>query len=1236
MSLDVRSIFRLTASSLLVALCSSFAVAGEPGAGARLPVGYPDRSGETDILRGFKDPPPGYGDVAFYWWLGDTLTHERILWQMDQLAGRGVTGLQVNYAHTDTGGYSYGRTMRSAPPLFSDAWWELFRWFLGEARKRGMSVSLSDYTLGRAGQGWYVDEMLSGNPGLAGSKLACVDTVVHGGTVFTAEVPPGLLLAVAYRKDGDTLVTASRTGLGDSMKQNHVSWSVPPGVWRVLFIHREHVPASLDPMHPLAGKEYVAHFFQRFEDHCPGEAGKGLNFFFSDELDFGIRGWLWDDIFAAEFLKRKGYDVLPELGALFADCGPRTPKVRLDYSDVMVALSEEHFFKPLYDWHTERGMLFGCDHGGRGTDVTEFGDYFRAQRWMSGPGCDQPDLARDIVKNKVASSIAHLYERPRTWLEGYHSSGWGTSSAQVADATFANFGMGQNLLSLHGLYYSTHGSWWEWAPPDNHFRQPYWAEMPGFLHCVERLSYVLSQGVHRCDVAVLYPVAPMEAGIGGDAAVTMAFTAMRGLYTAGIDADFIDFESVARADVAQGELRVAGERYKVLVLPALAAVRYAMMEKIQSFASSGGTVIALGALPGASDRAGRQDAELDRIVRGLFGRSAARTADSTAASSTARGIVLPDAAGLAREVTRSVPRDIQWEPVAGQSVEVLHRSIGKRDVYYVYGAKQGTELTFRMRGKVELWDPWTGTVRPVPVRSSDANGTRLLAPLTETEPQLFVFSPGTPSVAPRANRDLKSTQIPLDGEWQMKIVPTLDNQWGDYRLPAFAESLGVEVSTMLYKEERGAKAVWQLPWLTEDSTWRPVAVSFGPQFMKLGPMPRDAKAIALRFAQVGTMDPADSIEVGGRAYGWTPYEFSWRWGLKDNTGHQGYHGLKGFVHDDQIQLGRAVKAWRGVPAPQYEQEGDGRVAYLWSTVRAARAGWGTIRRHGIAPTAVWVNNERLDTSAQRCRLFRGVNTILLRYEGTGVGAYVIDTAAATQPSPLRVPMASVWYTAPGVMRFDVQPDPSPAIGWYRFAVPAGVRSLRFAAYGAPRVWVDGVLAPLERDSVASPRFPASGASVWRAVLPAPITHATVAALRVEMTAGCYGGAAIPEPVVVHCDSGMVTLKDLAGDRALGTYSGGLLYTKTVVLTRAQAGKKIILDLGALTSSARVFVNGSPAGEHAAPPWVFDLSGKLKVGTNRIEVLVHTTLGNHYRAVPSGYPGRDRSGLVGPVVLRVEG
>jgi len=36
-----------------------------------LPPGFPDRSPNLDVLPGFKTPPAGYGDVAFYWWIGD-------------------------------------------------------------------------------------------------------------------------------------------------------------------------------------------------------------------------------------------------------------------------------------------------------------------------------------------------------------------------------------------------------------------------------------------------------------------------------------------------------------------------------------------------------------------------------------------------------------------------------------------------------------------------------------------------------------------------------------------------------------------------------------------------------------------------------------------------------------------------------------------------------------------------------------------------------------------------------------------------------------------------------------------------------------------------------------------------------------------------------------------------------------------------------------------------------------
>jgi hypothetical protein len=111
-------------------------------------IGFPSRDPGFDAKPGFKSPPPGYGEVAFFWWLGDPLTRERLAWHLDQLKGRGVTGLQINYAHSDKGGVSYGLSMPSDPPIFSPAWWELVQWFAAEAYKRGMSISLSDYTLG--------------------------------------------------------------------------------------------------------------------------------------------------------------------------------------------------------------------------------------------------------------------------------------------------------------------------------------------------------------------------------------------------------------------------------------------------------------------------------------------------------------------------------------------------------------------------------------------------------------------------------------------------------------------------------------------------------------------------------------------------------------------------------------------------------------------------------------------------------------------------------------------------------------------------------------------------------------------------------------------------------------------------------------------------------------------------------------------------------------------------------
>ena len=954
-------------------------------------IGFPSRDPKLDARPSFQNPPPGYGEVGFYWWLGDPLTKERLTWQLDQLAGKGVAGLQINYAHSDRGGRSYGLTYPSEPALFSEDWWKLTSWFMQEAKKRDMAVSLSDYTLG-VGQGWCMDEVLREHPEVNGTVLQHEAKEVAAGDVqMNLRGTP--LMVAAYNA-----TTGAAVDLRPQVSAGVLKWRAPEGRWRIVAVYPQPVVPSYDPMNPLSGPEYAKKFFGRWEEHNPGEGGQGLNFFFSDELDFGVHGQLWNERFADEFRRRKGYDVVPELPALFADIGPRTPKVRLDYRDVMVSLTEEGFFRPLFEWHQSRGMIYGCDHGGRGRNVVEFGDYFRTQRWMNGTGNDQPNLSSDLIKTKVNSSIVHLYQRARVWLEGYYGSGWGTSSEQLADATFRNFAHGHTLLTFHGLYYSTHGGWWEWAPPCNHFRMPYWTHMGEFLKCSTRLSYLLSQGVHRCDVAILYPVAAMEADLDGNRAVQTAFDAGQHLYGQGIDFDYMDFESLARAEVEEKELRVSGERYRVLILPATRAVRWSTIQKALEFQRAGGLVLALGALPEASDRAGRDDAELNTAVKTLFGDGKN---------------VLKSPAEAAALITGAFPRDFVAVGQPKSSPQFLHRQIGARDVFMVYGAAKDSEFAFRAAGQVELWDPWTGNFHPVRAVSQEGGVTKLRLPLTEKEAQLIVFSPGHAELEPATPAAAPSV-VPLDGPWEFELKPTMDNRFGDFRWPPAPALIGAEARRFLYADETKPNPGWQDP-AFDDSKWSKSTASFGPKFWKLGPLPDQANTAALeaQLAQLQQVDPAAPVEVAGKPYRWQPYSFSWRYGMENDPGHQGYHGLKEEVLDEFIGLGKRRESGTGT---SYEKEDGGSRYYLWTSVAAASATPASAVAGGFKPAAVWLNHSRLAKATGKVQLNSGANPLLLRYDAPGRGYFVVQTgetgaSSAAQTEPFSPAAFWIWTTS---------------------------------------------------------------------------------------------------------------------------------------------------------------------------------------------------------------------------------
>jgi hypothetical protein len=495
---------------------------------------------------------------------------------------------------------------------------------------------------------------------------------------------------------------------------------------------------------------------------------------------------------------------------------------------------------------------------------------------------------------------------------------------------------------------------------------------------------------------------------------------------------------------------------------------------------------------------------------------------------------------------------------------------------------------------------------------------RLRLPLSEREPQVVVFDDGSPEI--EASPAVPATSLTVEGDWEFELKPVLDNRWGDYNWPPSPSMVGPEARRFRYAAETVPDPGWQVAAL-DDTRWQTVTSSFGPKFWKLGPLPDGFDGQAL--VGITEVAPGDAVEFRGRRYQWQPYEFSWRWGVEGDPGHQGYHGLKEKVPNEFIVLGRHRRTDTG---SAYEEEDDGSRYFLWTSVAASRPVSARLLVGGNLPTAAWINHDAVTGAAAGVQLRAGANPLLLRYDQVGRGYAVVDVAqpggqtepAADDDSVVRVsPLAMFWYGKDRFLPFDAQPQAEVPAGWYRFTSPPGLRALSISSRGQVQAWAGGeALRPM-----AGGRF----------VVPQPSTSPVVVAARIRAPRGEYGGAALAGPILLDCGPGRIGLGDWSRIDGLASYSGGAWYRKTVSLPSAS---HVMLDLGEVVATAEVRVNGRSAGIRVAPPWRFDVSALVKAGDNRIEVLVYNTLSNHYSTIPTRYRGRTTSGLLGPVNIEL--
>ena len=1173
--------------------------------------GWPVHSSKLDVLPGFKDPPPGYGEVPFWWWSGDTLNSDRLKEQLRELHDKGISGVQVNYSHLDTPGWM---TDQDKPEIFSEEWWEIWSEVSKECAKLDMGIGLSTYTIDwpRGAPNLFY-KLFYSKPYLNAYEIQKGEIVTAvAGEDIEIVMPEDAFAARAYRSEEGAPLKGG-IDLTPLIKNGILSWKAPEGTWEIWTYRAVRKEGSLNPLMAGSGDTVINGFFQPFEDRAPGKSSKGLNYFFNDELHIVVGKYAWNPDFAEEFKKRKGYDLFEVLPAMWVDMGNMTPKIRMDYADVRMSLIEERYFKPIYEWHSKRGMIYGCDSGGRGLDPSEFGDYFRATRWYSAPGHDTPGGKADLIKGKVSSSIANLYQRPRVWLEGYHSLGWGATPEQLMFATRENFLYGCTLLNLHGLYYSTYGSFWEWAPPCYHFRMPYWDHMDTFLRYFDRLSWLMSQGHTVCDVAIVYPVAPYEAEMGGDTARNTSFELGRKLMAAGISFEFIDNESLARAVIDNGCLKVqdAGASFKALIFADMKAARWQSIEKAAAFAEGGGNVFSVGVIPSASDRAGRNDGELILINDIAFKQNCRlNTTDEVVTA-----------------IKNSFVQDVSGRE---QTVRYLHRKAGFRDVYMVMDAKPGSVVEFRCKGSVELWDPWTGNTKPLRVKDETQSGTLVELPLEEYEASIVVFTPGKKHVNPPENKDIEVKEIYLPLEWNVSFIPTMDNKWGDFRLPVDDNSvIGPEARRFKWARETGDMARTAMLPGTDDSNWEEKLHGFGTQYYVLGPIPEDVGIYYFekRLAAITSIDPSVPEYVYGRRFMWQPYDISWRLGKEGDPGHQGYHGLKRSVTDDFLCLGKPEQAFNEI---RYVDEVPNGRYYVWTSATVPRDITADIlfsdklpddKSHTspvLTPAVIFINGKKVSFTDNGISLNTGTNPILVRYDSAGRGHFVLRQKDVPEPADRKI-LSMRWYGDEGIIPFDVTAGQTSA-EWFRFLTAPGTSAITIKTPGEAEAWIDGT--------------PMIKKSDGRFITEKPPQRAAVVAIRIKPPGpGITGGALLPEPVTVETDgSGLMQTGDWSERGILNNYSGGVRYKNKINLTSSQAKSRIIADLGKVAGTAGIIVNGKEAGVRVAPPWKTDITDYVKRGENIIEVLVYNTLANHYQTIPSRYKGNPVSGLLGPVKL----
>lgn len=804
-------------------------------------------SAEWSLDEGWQNPPNQARLLAYWWWLNGNVTKESITHDLEEMKAKGFGGAVL----IDAGGANqWGNAqVPHGPTFFTPEWRELYKHTLREANRLGLEMSLniqSGWNLGgpnvtaddaskeitwsefkisgptnfagkvpppKSREGYYRDSYVVAfpirtnrvaHPPLKNWREKALLKTLEPFSAPSSEPLFQEVAATAGEEDMGAADVVDLTSKLDSSGQ--LNWDVPAGDWQVLRFGftvgaRAYVSTASEGWQRAPGAShdsyaidvYDAGAFQRYWDAIVEPliqdagplAGTTLKYLHTDSWE--VENVNWTPTLRAEFVKRRGYELLPWLPAIagrIVNSREESDRFLFDYRKTLGELTIDNHYKLFRDNARKHGIGIHPESGGPhavpidaqrdlGWDDVPMSEFW-AWSWEHRIG----DENRFFVKQPA--SAAHTYGQRITQDEGFTTIGpnwqerlWNNLKPSFDKAVCE----GMNRLVWHAFVCSPDSTG---IPGQQYFagthlnpKVTWWDRSAPFFAYIDRCQFMLQQGLFVADVCYYY----------GDHVPN--FTQLKKSDPAhvlpGYDYDVITEEAlIQRADVRDGRIVLPdGMSYRVLVIPNHVVISLRVLRKIKELVEAGATVVGPKPIKGETlENYPACDAEIKKVADEVWG-----DCDGMNAKERKYGKGRVFSGETAREVLLSdgVPPDFETSINPNADIDYIHRTDNGTEIYFVANRATNAVMLacgFRVANKApELWNPITGEHHFAAFYNSVEDG-RVMVPL-EFAPcgsWFIVFrKPAAEHLANAKSNDpaLKPIQD-LTGAWTVHFDP----KWG--------------------------------------------------------------------------------------------------------------------------------------------------------------------------------------------------------------------------------------------------------------------------------------------------------------------------------------------------------------------------------------------------------------------------------------------------------------------------